>query len=99
LNRAAVGKLVFAIKNDMDIGRKKGEMVMEETQGEARQALRYDYVMTGTINSELKVFPEICAYRLDQITFGLVQPGSGTVLCGGKYYFRQEEAGYLFRSQ
>jgi len=91
LNRAAGGKLTF-------LGRHYSDMVEDErnleqqgvvgggTQGATAQAAGWDYRLGGRIASLDKVDPQSGqAERYYQITFELVERGSGTIVWSNMY--------------
>jgi PBP1b-binding outer membrane lipoprotein LpoB len=95
LNRAANGRLVFLARHLADMTEKEYELeeqeiVTEGTQGETKQALGYDYRLGGRIASIDMVDPRKgFLSRYHQITFELVERGSGTIVWSGIYEMKK----------
>lgn len=95
LTRAAKGKIVFLARHLAEMTEKEyaledAGVVSEGTQGETKQALGYDYRMGGRIVSIDMADPKTGALsRYHQITFELVERGSGVIVWSGIYEFKK----------
>jgi len=95
LNRAANGRMVFLARHLADMTEKEyrleeEEIVTEGTQGETKQALGYDYRLGGRIASLDMVDPRKgFLSRYHQITFELIERGSGVIVWSGIYELKK----------
>lgn len=95
LSRAANGKIVFIARHLAEMTEKEWALeesgiVSEGTQGETKQALGYDYRLGGRIASIDMADPKTGALsRYHQITFELVERGSGVIVWSGIYEFKK----------
>lgn len=95
LNRAANGRMVFLARHLASMAEKEyrleeEEIVTEGTQGETKQALGYDYRLGGRIASLDMADPRSGTLsRYHQITFELVERGSGVIVWSGIYELKK----------
>jgi hypothetical protein len=95
LNRAAAGRMVFLARHLADMTEKEWtleeeEVVGEGTQGPTKQAYGYDYRLGGRIASLDMVDPKTGTMsRYHQITFELVERGSGAIVWSGIYELKK----------
>lgn len=95
LNRAANGRMVFLGRHYADMTEK--ERALEETgvvsggtQGATQKALGYDYCLGGRIASLDQVQGQTgLTSRYHQITFEMVERGTGAIVWSGTYQFKK----------
>jgi hypothetical protein len=95
LNRAANGRMIFLARHLADMTEKEyileeEEIVTEGTQGETKQAFGYDYRLGGRIASlDMVDSRKGFLSRYHQITFELVERGSGVIVWSGIYELKK----------
>jgi hypothetical protein len=94
LNRAADKKLVFITRENLDMveseyAMEKAGVVTEGTQGETKQAVGYDYRLTGRIASRDMYGASGTVSKYHQISFELIERGTGISVWGGMYEFKK----------
>lgn len=94
LNRAAAGRLTFLARHHAELIEE--ERVLEQegvvtpgTQGNTKPSLGYDYRLGGRIASLDAIGAKSQKSRYYQITFELIERGSGVVVWSGVYEFRK----------
>lgn len=95
LTRSANGRLVFLARHLAEMTEKEWALeesgvVSEGTQGETKQSLGYDYRLGGRIASIDMVEPNSGSLsRYHQITFELIERGSGVIVWSNVYEFKK----------
>jgi hypothetical protein len=94
LNRAASGRIVFVARHQAALVEEERTLeqegvVTQGTQGTTSPALGYDYRLGGRIASLDAVGAKSQKSRYYQITFELIERGSGVIIWSGAYEFRK----------
>ena len=95
LNRAAAGRMIFLGRHYADMTENERDLEREGivtggTQGSTKDALGYDYRLGGRIASIDAVDSKSgIASRYHQITFEMIERGTGTIVWGGTYQFKK----------
>jgi len=95
LNRAANGKMVFIGRHYANMTEKERALedvgvVTEGTKGHTQKALGWDYRLGGRIGSLDSIDPQTgITSRYHQITFEMVERGTGIIVWSGTYQFKK----------